>query len=608
MTEQVQITEQNLHEEREKLLKGTRLHWFHWLVIVASLLLTLGAWYISKHQIEAKNQLRFDRAASQVVEMIFDRMQRYEDGLWGGVAAIQTAGGDISLEDWRTFAENLRIDKKFPGINGLGVIHYVTPDKLQNYLQRQARRRPDFRIHPPHEKAEYWPISYIIPEAPNASAVGLDMAHESNRHSAGQKARDTGQAQITGPITLVQDAAKTPGFLFYAPFFANGIHDDTEARRKNFTGMVYAPFVMSKLMDGTLSNENRFVSMRIRDKDAMLYDDHTDALDPNPIFSKTINTELYGRTWTFEIASNKAFRIAATNHQPIIILIGGISIDGMLLALFILLSQANRRAIKFADKMSTNYDRKSSELASVIDRLASSNEELERFAYVASHDLQEPLRMVSNFTQLLKARYEDKLDDDGIKYINIANDSALRMQELVDDLLEYARIGDVSEKMDYIDCNDTLAYIQDNLQEQIADRNAIISYESDVATIFTNPVRFSRVLQNLIGNSIKYCAPDVEPVVKIGLEDEADHWLVSVKDNGIGMRQEYCEQIFLPFKRLHGQSEFQGSGIGLTICRKIVESAGGKIWATAKVGEGSLFQFSIPKNSAVEEIARDRAA
>ena len=309
-----------------------------------------------------KNQFRFDRSATQVVELLFERLQRYEDGLWRGVAAIQSKGGDISFEDWRVFAESLRIDEKYPGINGIGVVHYVTPDNLQDYLSYQRKTRPTYKLHPPHENAEFWPISYIVPVAPNAGAVGLDMAHEINRQSAGQKARDTGKAQITGPITFVQDAAKTPGLLFYAPFYAGGHQGGVQSRRKNFVGMVYAPFVMSKLLDGTLSKENRFVSLSIRDNSDVLYDDNatkTVELDPNPVFTKTMSTELYGRTWTFDIASNMAFRDASTNNQPLVVLVGGILIDCMLLALFVFLTRSSRRAVKFSDKMSENYDEKS---------------------------------------------------------------------------------------------------------------------------------------------------------------------------------------------------------------------------------------------------------
>ena len=199
--------------DREKLIEAGRLHWFHWLVIALSLVLTFGAWYFAQSQVDEKVEAQFQREAAQSVELISERMQKYEDALWGGVGAIQAQGGDINHTDWLTFSETLSLVVKYPGINGIGVIHSVQPEQLPGYLEEQRRLRPDYAIHPAHGESEYLPITYIEPVATNQKAVGLDMAHEANRYNAAKKARDTGTAQITGPITLVQDAQKTPGFV-----------------------------------------------------------------------------------------------------------------------------------------------------------------------------------------------------------------------------------------------------------------------------------------------------------------------------------------------------------------------------------------------------------
>lgn len=359
-----------LDSERAKILRGAKLRWPHWAVVAASLILTIGAWYISSHQIDEKNVYQFERTATQAVELVLERMQKYEDGLWGGVAAIQAEGGDITHANWRTFADSLRIDLKYPGINGIGVIHFVPPDRLDTYLREQRKFRPDYKIHPPHQKAEYWPISYIEPVAVNAKAVGLDMAHETNRHTAGMKARDTGTAQITGPITLVQDSGKTPGFLFYAPFYQGGPKQDVDARRASFTGMVYAPFVFHKLMEGTLDQENRLVSLSVRDGDVDLFNEFSEpgaGIDPNPMFTKAVSINLYGRTWDFKIASNNAFRQATDNSQPLLILFGGILIDTMLFAIFVMLTRANQRAVAFADAASRSATEKEERTRAILE-------------------------------------------------------------------------------------------------------------------------------------------------------------------------------------------------------------------------------------------------
>jgi CHASE1-domain containing sensor protein len=214
------------------------LRWFHWLVVILSIFLTLFAWYFSKKQIDEKIKNQFNREASQIIELITIRMKKYEDGLWGGVAAIQANGGDISYKNWLIFANSLHLEVKYPGINGIGVIHHISKEGLTAYLNEQRLDRPNYKIHPKHNEKEYFPITYIEPVKVNAKAVGLDMAHERNRYTASQKAGDTGVAQITGPIALVQDEAKTPGFLFFAPFYKGGVFSTLDERKNNFIGMV----------------------------------------------------------------------------------------------------------------------------------------------------------------------------------------------------------------------------------------------------------------------------------------------------------------------------------------------------------------------------------
>ena len=333
--------------ELKALERASKLHWFHWLVVIFSLFLTLGAWTIAQTSIEEKAVLQFDREAQRAVELIQERMQKYEDGLWGGVAAIDALGGDISYPQWLTFSKSLHIDTKYPGINGIGVIYHVPTTSFGTFLHNQRKLRPDFKVHPEHHRPLYLPITYIEPIETNTQALGLDMAHETNRYQAAMKARDTGAARITGPIILVQDKAQTPGFLFYAPFYHGKKPQTLAEREARFAGMVYAPFVVKKLMEGTLHKEKRDVRISITDDGSMLYNEHSQEIfgfDPKPLFTKTLELDLYGRTWVFDIRSAKSFRAIAHNNQPLFILIGGILLDAMLLTLFILLANTNRRA------------------------------------------------------------------------------------------------------------------------------------------------------------------------------------------------------------------------------------------------------------------------
>jgi len=228
------------------------------------------------------------------------------------------------------------------------------------------------------------------------------------------------------------------------------------------------------------------------------------------------------------------------------------------------------------------------------DEIMRSNEELERFAYIASHDLQEPLRMVSNFTMLLNQEYNAQMDDQAKQYMRFITEASVRMQSLVSDLLEYSRMG--SENVGYVefDSGAQLNGVLQNLGEAIGQTNAQIKVDS-LPVIYCNPVRFSRLMQNLIGNAIKYRANNQTPQISVSVKDEKTQWVFSIQDNGIGIKKEYLEQIFVIFKRLHDKQQYSGTGIGLAVCRKIVESLDGTIWAESEYKKGSTFFFSIPK-------------
>ena len=338
------------------LLKGKgELHWYHWLVVILSLVLTLSAWQVTLRLAEQKSQIQFDFQADLLIELVKERMLKYEDALWAGVAAIHSQKEPVNVRTWHAFATALSIEEKYPGINGIGIIDYIAPEKLDDYLKEQRQYRPNYQIHPKHDKNEFWPITHIEPVQQNKKAVGLDMAHEVNRHSASIKARDSATAQITGPIILVQDAKKTPGFLFFAPYYKVApAPKSIPLRRASFVANVYAPFIMEKLMQGTLKNKNRLVNFKINDGNELLYDElkvDSEDYDKKPLFSKMIDIDMYGRNWTFELQSTSLFRHQVTNNQPVMILIGGISIDLLLLILFLILARSNKKAINYADQV-----------------------------------------------------------------------------------------------------------------------------------------------------------------------------------------------------------------------------------------------------------------
>ena len=224
--------------------------------------------------------------------------------------------------------------------------------------------------------------------------------------------------------------------------------------------------------------------------------------------------------------------------------------------------------------------------------LLRSNAELEQFAYVASHDLQEPLRMVTGYTQLLVKRYRDRLDADAQEYFRFMVDGAKRMQGLIQDLLTYSRVGSRGKPFGPTDCDEILQRSLQGLQVAIDESGAQVTSDP-MPTICADEGQLGQLLQNLIANGIKYRNGQA-PRIHIGCERRNGHWQFSVADNGIGIDPQYGEKIFIIFQRLHTREEYEGSGIGLAICKKIVERHGGKIWLESELGKGSTFYFSIP--------------
>ena len=225
--------------------------------------------------------------------------------------------------------------------------------------------------------------------------------------------------------------------------------------------------------------------------------------------------------------------------------------------------------------------------------LTRSNADLAQFAYVASHDLQEPLRMVSSFMQLIEQRYKDKLDTAGTEFINYAVDGANRMQTMISDLLTFSRVGTRGKPFEPIDCEVILDQTLTNLQMAIEDSQAIITRDP-LPTVMTDDTQMVQLFQNLIGNAIKFRRQE-QLRVHISAQAKEEEWVFSVRDNGTGIDPQYTERIFVIFQRLHSKEEYPGTGIGLAVCKRVLERHGGKIWVESQPGQGSTFYFTIPK-------------
>jgi light-regulated signal transduction histidine kinase (bacteriophytochrome) len=239
------------------------------------------------------------------------------------------------------------------------------------------------------------------------------------------------------------------------------------------------------------------------------------------------------------------------------------------------------------------------EYAKQAEKLARSNADLERFAYIASHDLKEPLRMVMSFTKLLAKRYKDQLDADAEQFIGFAVDGAERMEQLIQDLLTYSRVSAPDKQFQPVDCQAAFTLALINLKTAIEESGAIVTC-SALPVVLGDHTQLAQLFQNLIGNAVKYRSA-TPPTVHVSatrpsMPDDSEQWLFSVRDNGIGIDPQYAERIFVIFQRLHGREQYPGTGVGLAICKKIVERHGGRIWVESQLGQGATFYFTLPGN------------
>ena len=234
------------------------------------------------------------------------------------------------------------------------------------------------------------------------------------------------------------------------------------------------------------------------------------------------------------------------------------------------------------------------ELLAKAAELSRSNKELEQFAYIASHDLQEPLRMVSSYTQLLARRYKGKLGQDADEFIEFAVDGARRMQNLINDLLAYSRVGTKGGELRSTEAETALENALINVRGAIEDSGAVVRH-SPLPTVFADPLQLTQIFQNLLGNAIKF-RNGAAPEIDVACQETPAEWSFSVRDNGIGIDPKYADRIFQVFQRLHTKTEYAGTGIGLAICKKIAERHGGRIWVASQPGKGATFHFTIHKN------------
>lgn len=575
-----------------------------WIILIVSTILTAIAWSISNQAMLARAADRFKFESTDIKNAINRRMLEYESVLRGGVGFFQANHGHVSRDQWHIYVNTLNIDRYFPGIQGIGHSLVVQPEDVEvhnNAIRSQGFH--NYRIYPEGNRAVYTAIIYLEPfDFRNQRAFGYDMFSNPVRRLAMERARDTGLMAVSGMVTLVQETETDiqQGFLMYLPLYTENSPLETVAERRNsWYGVVYSPFRIKDLMQGILGVGMADVGFEIFDgksinSEHLLYKSDTNAVfsNPKPDFLTTEPLVFGGHTWTLRLFSYPSYISPVESGQPMLVAIGGMVVDLLLFVIIGSISRQQKRAEELAKAMTTELSKSKDILAEKNAALKLYNEELRQFAYIASHDLNEPLDVIQPYLQLLNSHYREQLDKDANEFIDFIQESVQNMKEMTRDMLIYAKIG--SKPGDYvitaldIPLNIALA----NIQERISATGTIISKDPlPAAYIDCHLIEF--VFTNILDNAIKYAQKNVVPRVHIGVEVTSNECVISISDNGIGFDPGLTGQIFLMFKKLHAKDTYPGTGAGLAICKHIIEQHGGRIWVKTQSGSGSTFFFTL---------------
>jgi signal transduction histidine kinase len=435
--------------------------------------------------------------------------------------------------------------------------------------------------------------------------LGFDLASNPARLEALNEARDTGKPVATARITLVQEADRQFAFLVFVPVYPRDLpHDRIENRSESLIGFALGVFRVGDVVKESLKDlERSGIEVGLFDESApagerTLFVDNggaqiSDLGTPVRAGPQWISpVPIAGRNWVVRITPTAKYLALRETWTSWTVPAGGLMFTGVLCAFLLIVTGRSARIEQLVDARTAELSEANLRLEEHTGELTHSNAELEQFAYIASHDLQEPLRMVSSYVGLLESRYKDKLDQDANDFIGFAVDGAKRTSALIRDMLQLSLVGTTDVPFAPADCERAFQEAIINLGVAIEESGAIVEHEP-LPEVIGDLGQLTQLFQNLAGNAIKFRS-DESPKVLVSAKRTEEAWTFSVKDNGIGIDTGHSQRIFQIFQRLHKRGEYSGTGMGLAMCKKIAERHGGRIWVESAPGMGSTLLFSIP--------------
>ncbi|MCH8998135.1 MAG: CHASE domain-containing protein [Proteobacteria bacterium] len=599
--------------------------------------LSIGGYFLGAEFVTHEREARFELEVYHPIDRIRESIDDISAVLYS-IRGLYAASKEVERAEFRAFVRSLDVGSAVQALEWIPRVADSDRASLEETARRDgfagfrfAERHAQGQMVPAGKREVYFPVYYVEPYAGNTAALGFDLGSNPARLEALSRARDSGKMVATSRITLVQETGDQYGFLMFLPVYRKGAPTDTiEERRRNLDGFVLGVFRISDLVNAAIhdgSIQESSVRLQVFDKSAAdgsqrLYPKSSDAtgeMTVQPSLRRTRTLNVGGRDWLIVATPSQApGYVVDLGWLPWAIFLTGLSFTA-LLGYYLKLSISRTWQVeRLVEERTAKLTLANRELETqIIERkraqdslkrqaaeLARSNAELEQFAYVASHDLQEPLRKVQAFGDRLRSKYADALDEQGLDYLSRMQDAAGRMQSLIQSLLNFSRIASKAQPHVAVNLDVVAQEVVSDLEVHIQETGAKVEV-ADLPTIEADPTQMRQIFQNLIGNALKYRREAVAPVIQISAEvldgvagpangtpDKLCR--IRIEDNGIGFEPEFADRIFGIFQRLHGRGEYEGTGVGLAICRKIAERHGGTITAQAQPGEGATFTVTLP--------------
>lgn len=574
------------------------LRWWHralglpWLVLLAALSLTAVATGMAQRSVAAAAQAEVAAAVEQQVGHLRSRLDAYVALLRATRAFVELEGAQLDREGFHGFYERLNVFADYPGIRGIGYTPRLDADRVAEFEgAARVQGMPGFKVFPPGRREWMFSILYLEPpDERNLAAVGFDMFSEPTRADAMARARDTGSFALSDRVVLMQeiDRHKSAGFLVYAPMYRHSLVPvGVEERRRQLTGYVYAPFRAPDFFGAVLGGHPSVRPVRVHAGEEPRADNVLHAFDGAEQTDAADwllrRVEFGGRVWTLSFVP-RARGAVPQAWLPQATAAAGVLVSLMLWALTLAHARAGRR---LAEAMQAAQAALAGERQARA-ALEHSNRELDQFAYVASHDLKAPLRGIANLAQWLVEDLGERASPEILEYTQLMKGRIHRMEALIDGILAYSRAGRAAGHPQRVEVAELLREVVELLAPPAG---RPVEVAPGMPVLHTDRSTLQQVFMNLIGNAIKHGAGPVQ----VGARPEGPVWHFWVTDDGPGIAPQYHERIWAMFQTLQSRDQVEGTGIGLSVVRKLVQSRGGRTWVESAEGQGATFHFTWPR-------------